>query len=67
MIQDLPPVEDEGRFSHVLVYPLVVQRHKLVPFSADDNSVGWKKDIDQEDEGGKIKNNKEGLYVVAGW
>ena len=40
VIKNFPPVEDEGRFSHVLVDPLVVQRDELVPLGADDDGVG---------------------------
>ena len=41
MIQNFPPVEDEGRFGHVLEYPLVVQCHKLVPLSTNHNSMSY--------------------------
>ena len=40
MIQNFPPVEDEGRLGHVLVYLLVVQCHELVPLSTNHNSMG---------------------------
>ena len=40
VIKNFPAVEDEGRLGHVLVDPLVVQRHELVPLGADDHGVG---------------------------
>ena len=40
MIQNFSPVEDEGRFGHVLVDLLVIQCHKLVPLSANHNGMG---------------------------
>ena len=40
MIKNFPAVEDEGRLGHVLVDPLVVQSHELVPLGADDHGVG---------------------------